>query len=351
VGGWIRRESAQGDFAGSGVKKLAVVLITKNQAWNIGRLVESALRGSESVASREILLVDSASTDDTVEFAKRLPIGVIRLSHNQPLTPAAGRYIGYKNTQSEYVLFLDGDMELYPGWVEEALRLLESDRTVGAVTGGVIDVPPESTNRCGVSAPAETSEATEVRNCGGACLYRRAALEDVGTFNPYLYSDEEPELCLRMRYAGHRIMEFHSPMVNHYSEPTNETLSGLVSRRNRKLFVGAGQNIRYFLGTDLLWPYLRERGHAVIPFLALGLGVASFLLSLGTRQWYWFGSWWLLAGVVVLGDAIRKRSVYRMIVSLVKRAFCIEGTMRGLMSRPLAPETYPARSEFIKRLE
>ena len=97
--------------------ELSVVLISKNQAWNIARLVESVLRGTSSIPASEIILVDSASTDDTVQLASRYPINIVRLRPTQKLSPAAGRYIGYKRTRGEFILFLDGDMELIPGWL------------------------------------------------------------------------------------------------------------------------------------------------------------------------------------------------------------------------------------------
>jgi hypothetical protein len=54
--------------------------------------------------------------------------------------------------------------------------------------------------------------------------------------------------------------------------------------------------------------------------------------------------------VVVVGDAIRKRSVHRTIVSLVKRLFTIEGTVIGLRMKALAPETYSATLDLILEL-
>src|SRR5215469_3560219 len=58
--------------------ELSVVLITKNQAWNIARLIESVLDATSSVLSKEIILVDSASTDQTVEIAGRYPVTILR---------------------------------------------------------------------------------------------------------------------------------------------------------------------------------------------------------------------------------------------------------------------------------
>jgi glycosyltransferase involved in cell wall biosynthesis len=331
------------------MKELAVVLITKNQAWNIERLIESVLRATAGLASGEIWLVDSASTDQTVALAKNYPVNIVRIQSDLALTPAAGRYLGYKYSRGTYVLFLDGDMELFPSWLERAFRVMEEDSTAAVVTGNVIDLPIPVAGFRGPFRVIGNGEVVEVPRCGGAALYRRDVLEQAGTFNPYLCSDEEPELCLRIRHAGYRIIQLRHPIVNHYTEP-DETLSGVVSRRRRRFYVGAGQVLRYHFGTRLWWPYVKERGFAFVPAFALIAGLLSLVWAAWTRDWSWFGYWCLMLIVVVVGDAIRKRSVHRTIVSLVKRLFTIEGTVIGLRMKALAPETYSATLDLILEL-
>src|SRR3954447_26315916 len=97
--------------------QLSVVFITRNQAWNVRRLVESVLSQASPFLSIEIVLIDSASTDETVEIACEYPITVISLDADQRLTAAAGRHVGYQHVTGRFILFLDGDMELYPGWL------------------------------------------------------------------------------------------------------------------------------------------------------------------------------------------------------------------------------------------
>ena len=65
--------------------ELSVVLITRNQDWNIARLVQSVMNEAAGL-SYEIVLVDSASTDRTVEIALNYPIRIVRLDENQRLT-------------------------------------------------------------------------------------------------------------------------------------------------------------------------------------------------------------------------------------------------------------------------
>ena len=68
------------------MQRLSVVLISKNQEWNMVRLLQSVLDETACLSDREIVLVDSASSDRTVEIAGRYPITILRLHRNQRLT-------------------------------------------------------------------------------------------------------------------------------------------------------------------------------------------------------------------------------------------------------------------------
>lgn len=327
---------------------LAIVLITKDQTWNVDRLVGSVLRETAALGSTEVVLVDSNSVDGTAAAAARHPIEVLRLQGGQPLTPAAGRYVGYLRTTAPLVLFLDGDMELWPGWLEEALGTMQRRADVGVLAGPILDLLPTA----GAEAkpglqPASGARPREILYANGAALYRRAALEEAGTFNPYLHSEEEPELCMRIRRAGYRVVELDCPIAYHYSRPSS-TLSGLIGRWRRNLFLGAGEVIRYHLGDELLWPYVRDRGYGLVPGIGGAVGLAALLGTrrTGTRAWFalWCGA--LLAFLSI--DVRRKGSLYGTVHSLLHRLFLVDGTLRGFLARPHEPHSYPARFETIR---
>ena len=188
-------------MSGSPRPSLSVVLLARDQAWNVDRLVGSVLAATDGLP-REVVLVDSASADGTAELAERHPVGVLRIAagYGARLTPAAGRAAGVRHTTGDLVLFLDGDMELQPGWLVPALAALSADASVVAVTGEVIDLPP------GAPAPRPPAEAPpgarDVARAGGAALYRREALLAAGGFDPWLHAEEEPDLCRRGLLLG-----------------------------------------------------------------------------------------------------------------------------------------------------
>ena len=327
---------------------LSIILISRNQAWNIVRLIESVQREAANIKSSEIVLVDSASTDKTLELACAYPIKVMRLHDNQPLTPAAGRYVGYQHTNGKLLLFLDGDMELYPGWLAKATSLLEKREEVAVITGGRIDLPLKSghNEKPAIIIPSH-DEGIETDKCGGGALYRRSALLKSGTFNPYLYSDEEPDLCLRIRHNGFKIVALEHTIAFHYTE-LSSSLKSKISRWRRNLYLGAGQNLRYNFGKGIFWPYLRERSFGLIPILGSIVGLVALTWFLATGQFTWFGLWMLMIFLIIVGIALRKRSFYHAIVTLVERLLIADGTIRGFLIKPLGPDKYPGKYDLVK---
>lgn len=326
---------------------LAVVLISRNQDWNIARLIESVLAETKSIERRRIVLVDSASTDRTIEIARAFPIEILRLRPHRRLTPAAGRHIGFRRTAGEHALFLDGDMELCAGWLGAALRVLSERPDAAVVAGRIVDVPKtaDRSSTALLAGPAGES-CREVRQGGGAALYRRSVMERVGSFNPYLCSEEEPELCLRIRGAGFKVIELDRPIVFHYTDP--ETRIGtIVGRWRRRLYLGPGQIYRYHFGTKLLARYLRERGWGCAPGLGLAAGIMSATASLLTGRAIWVVLWLLLAAAILLAELLSKRSPYRIALSLLRRLFIVEGSVRGFFLPAPDPASYPERLDVI----
>ena len=320
-----------------------MVLITRNQEWNVARLVQSVLREADTTGGADVVLVDSNSNDRTAEIAASYPVRVLRLRGDQPLSPAAGRYVGFHEVTGDSVLFLDGDMELCAGWLGPALAAMRAEPDIGGLTGPLLEGPLGTA----VEPPNRAAEPRELRHSGGAVLHRRSALARVGPFNPYLRSDEEPELCLRLRHAGFRIVELPDPIARHYSE-LDTRLPTLFKRWRRGLYLGAGQSIRHQLHGPLLWPYVRERGFGLVPGAALLSGAAAILVARVTGQRSLQRAWLALVGTLLAADAYRKRSSARTLHSLVLRLLILEGTIRGFAERPRDPAEYPARFEVVE---
>ena len=84
---------------------LSVVVISRNEEAAIGACLKALLEKTAGLKT-EIILVDSASTDRTVEIASAFPVTIVRIEECQELSPAAGRYLGTRQASGEYIFFL-----------------------------------------------------------------------------------------------------------------------------------------------------------------------------------------------------------------------------------------------------
>src|SRR5262249_21783013 len=127
----------------SSLRSLISIVIVN---WNSGRLlercVESLLRGPRVY---EIIVVDNASADPSLDFLGRMsyPLTLLRNAENTGF--AAGNNRGWRFSRGEHVLFLNPDTESTPGAVEKLESLLVEDRSIWAAGGKLVRpdrVPP-----------------------------------------------------------------------------------------------------------------------------------------------------------------------------------------------------------------
>ena len=337
------------DYMMGKLPDLSVVLIARNEAANIARAIESVLRAVDHWPQAEILLVDSASTDETVDIASQYPISIVRLDPTWFLSAAAGRYVGMHHTRGSSIMYMDGDMELAPGWLDQAVPFLLGHPELAGVTGYRRDVYVRDGQTVWEQDYGRNSQECpiEVRYFAGAALYRRSSLEQVGGFNPYFISDEEPELCMRLRHAGHKLMRLPHLMCINYTLPV-KSWKYFVRRFHTNLWLGHGQVPRYHLGSELFWTYLKERGTYVVYLIGVLLSVVALLLSLFSGNFAFLGAWMLAVVVFLVAFVIKKRSLRAAWLSLLHQTFAAYGAVRGFLMKPRSPEEYPTDAEIVQ---
>jgi glycosyltransferase involved in cell wall biosynthesis len=336
-------------FYMSELPDLSIVIIARNEAENIARAIESALRAAEPYPQAEVLLVDSASTDATVEIARRYPINIVRLNPAWFLSAAAGRTIGMRHTRGDLIQYVDGDMELAAGWLEQAVPFLVEHPELAGVTGyrhdiymrdGAI-VHEQDVDR------APHGQPVEVRHFAGAALYRRPALERVGGFNPYLFSEEEPELSMRLRRAGYKLMYIPYLICKNRTLPVN-SWEYSVRRLRKNLWLGYGQALRYHLKSGMFWMTFWERGSYAAYLIGVLISIVSLLFALLGGNISLLVAWVLIVAALLAVYAIKKRSLRETWLSLALRTFIVYGAVRGFFIPPRPPEDYPTHVEVVQ---
>jgi GT2 family glycosyltransferase len=192
--------------------RVTVIMPVRNEARRLGDSL--AHLGQSTDRDFEVLIVDDASTDDTVATAQRaaatagLALRVVSLPHRQG--PAAAINLASRHSDAPLLFFCDGDCAPAPDWIAQGVAALSAPG-VCAVEGAVYYAEPRPTFRHRVPLNpfynltrrgALTIPGTDYAN--GNFAVRREAFVRVGGFNAarYAYGREDTDLGLRLRACG-----------------------------------------------------------------------------------------------------------------------------------------------------
>lgn len=326
---------------------LSIVIISRNEEANIARSIESALRATLHIENPEIILVDSASTDRTVEIAMKYPIRILQLHPSWPLSPSAGCYIGFLNSTGKYMQIIGGDMILAENWFEHALPILEKNDTVAGVAGIGTQEMHDTKMAKRYSDYNTNIKMGEVQSFTGATLFKREILLAIGPFNPFLRAGEEGELCYRVINRGYKLLTLPFHMTHHLGfEPT--IFSSLLHKFIRYT-IAQGQILRYSLDNKQIfgWRFI-EYKYKIILFITLLFGILSLITYFTSGIILPFYILLLLTifyfGLIFYESRYLKRTVYRALSEALK----IIPFIWGFFQPKNNPERYPTEVRVIK---
>jgi len=197
------------------MSSLGVVVIGRNEGDRLRRCLASL--EPEHVP---IVYVDSGSTDGSVAMAQGRGIEVVELDPARPFSAARARNEGFARCKRldpglRFVMFVDGDCEVVPGWLALVRKELEARPELAVVCGRRRELHPE---RSVYNRLADLEWDTPIglaRSCGGDALFRVADFDSVGGFDETVRAGEEPELCQRLRQNGRLVARLDAEMTRH----------------------------------------------------------------------------------------------------------------------------------------
>ena len=308
---------------------IGVVAIGRNEGDRLKRCLRSV------PTHVPVVYVDSASTDDSVAFARSKHVTVVELDMSTPFSAARARNEGFgvllsTNPQVAFVQFVDGDCELEPEWLGRAQKFLEAHPSVAAVCGRRRERFPDASLYNRMCDEEWNTPVGQADACGGDALMRVGAFRQVGGYDPVVIAGEEPELCQRLRSFGWRIWRLDAPMTIH--DAAMHRFSQYWNRATRSGF-GYAQVLyktRASAG-DLL--YQREVMSAF--FWTLGLTLASIVSAaiLGPMGLFVAPAVWLLqllrlglrdgfakGGHTLVGKIAETAGMLRFVTAMVRRS-------------------------------
>jgi GT2 family glycosyltransferase len=221
--------------------KVSIIVVN----WNGERFLRDCLGALsvQSYSNREIILVDNASTDNSVRFVReRFPdVKIIALRENKGFT--GGNVAGLEIARGAYIALVNNDARVDQRWLERLIRAMLQDRTIGICAPKLIFENTQTVNSAGHGlttagvgfnrAPGGNPRdvnATELvfGGCGAAVLYRRRMLEEIGFLDEdfFLY-DEDTDLNFRAQLAGWKCAYVPTAVAYHVANATTGRLSDL----------------------------------------------------------------------------------------------------------------------------
>ena len=246
---------------------LSIVLVSYNDLARLKACLAS-LGENPPAAEHEILVVDNASTDGTVEAVRReFPaVRVIANPRNAGFSAANNR--GATESRGRALLFLNTDTVVPRGALTALLARLASDPAAGAAGPALVRGPGDYQVSFGTrvdffsqifqkfvlnprwkralrkNARRQIETGCEAGWLSAACLLcRREAFEGVGGFDErfFIYF-EDIDLCVRMRAAGWKLLFVPAVEVRHEggattsATPAFRAASRLEYRRSQLYF-------------------------------------------------------------------------------------------------------------------
>jgi len=183
--------------------------------------------------THEIILIDDGSSDGTRDFLRDLPPPCVVLLNVRNLGYAASNNRAARVAQGEFLVLLNNDLILQPGWLEPMLAAFVRHPRAGVVGNIQLDAESGEVDHAGVvfrdgGYPVHHREALAIAQARGeyaefpgvtaaCCAVRREWFLRTGGFDEnYRNGFEDNDLCLRAREDGFINLVSTTSVVRHH---------------------------------------------------------------------------------------------------------------------------------------
>lgn len=307
---------------------VSVVIVNYNGIEFIDQCLGSVF--NSAYKNIEVIFVDNGSSDGSLERVKVRFINEPRLrivENKASLGPAVGRNRGVKVSGGKYLFFLDNDTKIAPNCINELVKVLEEDISVGAAQAKLLRMDSDNLYDCagdylgplgflierskGVRDTGQFDFITEILSAkSAASIIRKDLFQQISGFDEdfYMYL-EETDLSWRVWLSGSRVVFIPSAVVYHAFNTKKKEFRKYYSR-----YVVRYYGCRNYITTILKNVELKNL-FAILPLHICAWLVISLLFFLSGKILDWFyilkGIWWNFLNIGII--AANHQSINRNI--------------------------------------
>ena len=229
---------------------VSIIIVNWNAKAYLKKCIDSLL--SQTFTDYEIILVDNASSDNSVSIVKNNYPQVKIIENKSNVGFAEANNIGINNSDGKILAFFNPDAIADKDWLSILVQTVQSSDKIAAATGKMFYLDDQTENNkvfCTwskinpYSAVPYNFHNNESKSkvdylSGAAMIVKRVALEKIGLFDPdYFLYFEETDLCARMIRFGYDLMYVPDALVWHAVSPLSDSMSKIYyMERNRMRF-------------------------------------------------------------------------------------------------------------------
>ncbi|NIS74273.1 MAG: glycosyltransferase [Deltaproteobacteria bacterium] len=239
-------------------RKASVIIVTFNNLESATKPCIESIYDYTDVGDFELIVVDNDSTDGTKEY-----LGLLKEEHpnvkikinNENKGFAGGNNDGLRLAEGKYLVLLNNDTLVTPGWLDSLLLPLEKDRQIGLV-GPISNAVgnEQMVTLEGMTEKSYVAVSEKYTRIHGNCRFdterlgffcvamRRQVFNKVGFLDERFGIGffEDDDYCIRVRSLGYRLVFTEACFVYHkgslsFSKLGDQMLREMVDK-NRVLF-------------------------------------------------------------------------------------------------------------------
>lgn len=241
---------------------VSVISINYNHADVTCQMLESLTK--VTYPNIEIIILDNGSEEDPSMIRDRFP-GITLIENGENLGFAGANNLGICMSKGKYILLLNNDTVVTPGFLEPLVAKMESDPRIGAVSpkirfffkpnviqfSGMTNINPFTVRSKGVGYGLEDCGQFEEDTItayahGAAMMVSREVVEKVGLMSLafFLYY-EELDWGFRIRQAGYILYYVHNSLIYHMESVSTGAMSSVKTYyMNRSRILYMRRNVR-----------------------------------------------------------------------------------------------------------
>ena len=280
---------------------LSIIILNYNVRELLLNCLESIFKNKGIDDHWQVIVVDNASSDDSVEAVRKQFPQVELIANKENMGFSAGNNMGVKLSKAPVILFLNPDTKVVGKVIQKTYEYLLGNPDIGAITcrvelpDGKLDYsshrgfPTPWNSLCYFSGLSKlfpysplfagyTASYLDVRkiheiDCltGAFLMVRRIAGEQIGFWDKdYFFNGEDIEFCYSLKEKGWKIFFYPDEKIIHYKGSSSGLWSSASKKVDKKVKIASAKH-----GVDAMRIFYKKHFYKKYPPLIRDLILAG----------------------------------------------------------------------------